>query len=101
MELLLILCTSVLFIFGNAEKARFDNYQVYSLHVASNEQLELMYSIQNHPDGFLFWNNIDMGRDVDLMVPPHKLPDFLELTAKFGINYQLKVENVQRLVFEC
>lgn len=96
MKLLLLVGIFAMIVIGSAEKTRFDNYRVYSVHVATKDHMDLMFSIENNPDGYLFWNSIDMGRDVDLMVPPYKLSEFQELTEKHGISYQLKVENVQQ-----
>jgi hypothetical protein len=34
-----------------AEKARYDNYRVYSLNVETKEQLEVLQAIEEYPDG--------------------------------------------------
>lgn len=34
-----------------SEKARYDNYRVYELFIANQNQLELVKEIQSHPDG--------------------------------------------------
>lgn len=34
-----------------AEKARFDNYRVYSIRVENKEQLSALKKIENNPDG--------------------------------------------------
>lgn len=41
-----LLCGAVL-----AEKARFDNYRVYKVHIRTEEQLELMKQIEANPNG--------------------------------------------------
>lgn len=33
------------------EKARYDNYRVYSIFVENQEQLNLLKEIENNPDG--------------------------------------------------
>lgn len=90
---LLILCCFLAIVY--AEKARFDNYRVFSLKVVNKEQLDVLYTIENDSDGYLFWNSIDIGRIVDIMVPPHKFAEFSELADAYNIEHTLKVDNVQ------
>lgn len=40
----------VLFLAVNAEKARFDNYRVYSLNIENDEQYKWMKYIEEHSD---------------------------------------------------
>ena len=34
-----------------SEKSRYDNYRVYEIFIANQNQLELVKEIQNYPDG--------------------------------------------------
>lgn len=36
---------------ASAEKARFDNYRVYTINIGNEKQLEIMKEIENYPDG--------------------------------------------------
>lgn len=82
----------------NAEtKIRFDNHKVYSLKIKNEEQITVLRSIESHPvDGYHFWNNVVPGKNLDLMVAPHKFQDFQDLADSLAIEYELKVENVQK-----
>ncbi|XP_037038856.1 zinc carboxypeptidase-like [Bradysia coprophila] len=80
------------------EKARFDNYRVYSLNVETVEQLMELKKLDGNSDGFEFWKLADVGREADLMVPPHKFADFEELATELKISYYLKIHNVQALI---
>lgn len=91
---LVLLCSFVAAI----EKARFDNYRVYSLHVETVEQLLELKKLDGNSDGFEFWKLADVGRETDLMVPPHKFADFEELVAALKISSYLKIRNVQEYV---
>lgn len=93
MKLLALLC--VFFAVVAAEKMRFDDNRVYSLVVTNEEQLGWLHRLEIDGDGFLFWNNIAIGSNVDLMVAPHRLSEFEEISAQLGITSELKVENVQ------
>lgn len=91
---LALLCT----IASATEKARFDNYRVYSLNVETVEQLKELKKLDENSDGFEFWKLADVGREADLMVPPHKYADFEELVESLNISYYLKIRNVQEYV---
>lgn len=77
------------------EKARFDNYRVYCLNVETVEQLKELRKLDGNSDGFEFWKLADVGKEADLMVPPHKLADFGELMESMKISHYLKIRNVQ------
>lgn len=96
MKLLVLLCVLIAVI--GAEKVRFDNHRVYSLVATNQDQLDWLNQLEHDRDGYLFWNGISMGRNVDLMVSPQRMSEFNEMSTKFGISGELKVENVQKLV---
>lgn len=89
----ILLCALMVAVY--AEKARFDNYRVYSLNIVNKEQVDIMYRLENSSEGYLFWNSIDLNRIVDVMVPSHKFADIIELANAYNIEYTLKIENVQ------
>lgn len=91
---LALLCT----VASAVEKARFDNYRVYSLNVDTVEQLKELKKLDGNSDGFEFWKLADVGKEADLMVPPHKFADFEELVEALNISYYLKIRNVQEYV---
>lgn len=88
---LALLCVTV----AAVEKARFDNYRVYSLNVETVEQLMELRKLDGNSDGFEFWKLGDVGKEADLMVPPHKFADFEELMEAMKISHYLKIRNVQ------
>lgn len=92
----IIWCLALLWAVASAiEKARFDNYRVYSLNVDTVEQLIELKKLDGNSDGFEFWKLADVGKEADLMVPPHKFADFEELVQSLKITYYLKIRNVQ------
>lgn len=78
------------------EKDRFDNHRVYSVRIDTLEQLQLFQSLEANSDGFLLWNYPVLGDTLDIMVAPHKLAEFSELTTVHDIQTRLKMKNVQR-----
>lgn len=86
----LVLCSSAVF----GEKARFDNYRVYTLKVTSDEQLTTLQEIEEKGT-YEFWSSPTAIKDVDIMVPPHKFAEFDDLVSYLNIDFTLKIENVQ------
>lgn len=79
------------------EKARFDNYRVYSIVVDNNEQLQALQELENSPNGLLFIvPPMHNQTSVEIIVPPHKFADISELCETFNMRKELKVENLQR-----
>jgi hypothetical protein len=50
----LILFTAV----KSLEKARYDNYRVYEISVDNDNQLELLKSIEDNPDGVRYFSKL-------------------------------------------
>lgn len=78
-----------------AQKARFDNYRVFSFDVESDDQATFWHQIEEQFTDYDFWSSAKPGREASVMVPPHKLADFSELAALSNTTFSLKVENVQ------
>lgn len=90
-----LICLALLVGCLSAEKARFDNYRVYSLKVANVEQLEVLQQIEQFPDGYSFWESPFLHRHAEIVVPPHKFGEINEIFDKFRFENTLKVTNVQ------
>lgn len=89
----LLLCTV-----SAEEKARFDNYRVYSLSVENEEQLSILREIDNGKSngGYEFWRGpTSVGRNVDIMVAPHQFGDFSALLSEYKIESTVITRNVQ------
>ncbi|XP_011160261.1 zinc carboxypeptidase [Solenopsis invicta] len=82
-----------------AQKALYNNYKVFKLIPTTETQLEILQELENAYDGFSFWKSPSMvNKQADLMVAPHKLPEFYERMAQIGIPYQLHINDVQKLI---
>lgn len=78
------------------EKDRFDNHRLYAVQVDTLEQLQCIRNLETDSDGFLLWNYPVLGDTVDIMVAPHKLTEFNELTRLHDFQARLKIKNIQR-----
>lgn len=75
-------------------KLRFDNYQVFSVPVLTEEQHDKMKMLEN--GDYIFWNGVKTGRSTDVMISPDKIENFHQQLFSLGLNSTLKVENVQK-----
>lgn len=82
-----------------AEKARFDNYRIYSVSIENDHQLNVLRELQNYPDGITFQAMpTRVSQIVDLIVPPHKFADISELFESYEFKNKIKTENLQKCV---
>lgn len=81
---------------ASADKARYDNYRVYSVSVENEEQLQVLGELEMRPDGTSFLESpIGLNQIADLIVPPHKFADITELFKTYDIKNWLKTKNLQ------
>lgn len=88
--LVLLMCAS-----GFGAKSRYDNYKLFSLTLENVEQVKLLQNLELNSDSYDFWSSPDIGREVDILVPPHKFGEFEDMLTKFNIKYNIKNENIQ------
>lgn len=81
---------------AESKKARFDNYHVYNLKLETNEQLEVIQHLEEHADGYTFFESSLSSKDINIAVPPHKLAEINELLTAQKIKNQIKTENLQK-----
>lgn len=78
---------------------RFENYSVYRVTPWTNLQLANLRQLQETHLGYNFWTDVTtIGRNVDIMVPPHLRYDFEDYLALQRLNSTLSIENVQTLI---
>lgn len=96
-----------------ADKARYDNYRVYSVSVDNQLQLKVLKELAEVSDSvsifeilgepidkdllqYSFWDSPHkVGVSVDLLVPPHQLAHFGELVEKYKFEATLTISNLQ------
>ncbi|KAL0280393.1 UNVERIFIED_CONTAM: hypothetical protein PYX00_001694 [Menopon gallinae] len=83
---------------GSCEKARYDNYQVYSIKPRTPTEVYHLGELWKK-DQFSFWNDpVDVNIPVDIMVAPHQRAQFEELLQEFKFDAKLSIPNVQALI---
>ncbi|CAO1308920.1 unnamed protein product [Diamesa serratosioi] len=96
----IILCTVVVaFVIGSviSERARFDNYRVYSINIENAKQLNILQELNEYPDGYNFWDPPSkVNSKIDLVVPPHQFAHFGELVKALNLKTKVKINNLQQ-----
>lgn len=80
----------------HADRARFDNYRVFEVLVATEQQRQLLEQLEIASDSIQFLDSPVVKRTVELVVPPHKFSDIEEIFEKNSIKYDVKVNNLQK-----
>lgn len=92
---------SVVAICDGHVKQRFDNHQVFSVDVETEQQIETLRRLQdgNYDSGISLWNGLrGRGKSSDVLVAPHKLAEFKDMLSRLGLKSTLVVKNVQTSV---
>lgn len=95
----IVFFSSIFVIF--CEKARFDNYRIYLVHIENEDQLKVIQELETNPNGleFLEMPNIIDGI-AEILVPPHKFAEINELFLKHNLKNEIRTNNVQQLIDE-
>ncbi|KAG5343655.1 CBPA1 carboxypeptidase, partial [Acromyrmex heyeri] len=81
-----------------AEQATFNNYKVIRFNATTLRQAKLFYELTKNHDGFSYWIAPFANKQAELMIAPHKLPEFYEMMKQMQIPYTVFIENVQTLI---
>ncbi|KAL0101516.1 hypothetical protein PUN28_018972 [Cardiocondyla obscurior] len=81
-----------------AEQATFENYKVFKIATATQAQANLLNQLAEVSDGFSFWMAPAAKKQAELMVAPHKLPEFYELMKQIQAPYKVFIDNVESLI---
>lgn len=85
----------------SAERVRYDNYRMYKVNSENAKQLEVLKDLEGSSDSIMFLDGVHLvGADIQIIVAPHKVPDFLEILGKSEIKYELQSRDVQKSLDE-
>lgn len=93
LQLAVILCLAATCF---AAKSRYDNYKLYSMQLQTEEQAKAVVELEKYTDAYDFWSAPSLVRDVDVMIPPHKIAEFEDFLTRFSIPFHVKVEDIQK-----
>lgn len=79
-----------------AAKARYDNYKLYAMQLSTEEQAKAVDELSQNVHSYDFWSDPSLVRDTDVMIPPHKIPEFEDFLTTFNITFHIKEQNIQK-----
>lgn len=80
-----------------AEKARYDNYRVYSVKVENEKQLEVLQELENNEHGVMFMKSPTIAqKSAEIIIPPHKLAHLTDIFNKCGMKSSITVDDLQK-----
>lgn len=92
----LILGVCLLAVACLGERARYDNYRVYKTTASSEAELEVLKNLEGASDSIMFLDGIhSINKPINVVVAPHKVPDFLEIMGTSEVEYELVESNLQ------
>ncbi|XP_011188813.1 zinc carboxypeptidase A 1 [Zeugodacus cucurbitae] len=94
-SLIFALCLAAVAV-SHAERARYDNYRVYRVTASDANELAFLKEMEDSSDSLIFMEGVhSVDRDIEVVVAPHKLPDFLRSLDDKEIDYVLVEKNLQ------
>ncbi|XP_059617060.1 zinc carboxypeptidase-like [Phlebotomus argentipes] len=90
---------SILLALAAADRARFDNYRVYSVSIENQEHLRTLKSVNKGLNGYDFLTEPRIvGSVADIIVAPHLQEDFESLTKDNGLKVELVTADLQKMI---
>ena len=90
----------VIFVFTNRALANllklFIRYQVLQVTVKHRSQLETLIKLHETDPELDFWTEPRTSRPIDIMVPPHRFDDIVDLITSKDMDYTIKIDDVQK-----
>lgn len=75
-------------------KARYDKYKAVKINIATKEQFSAVQDLESL--GYILLGPLrNIGKESNIVVPPHKLAEFEEIVEKFKLNTTIVTENLQ------
>jgi len=96
MKIFLLLALAV--VSSLATTTRYDGYQVFRVLAENQNQFDVLSKLQETTETFDFWSEPALNRDTDIMTPPSHANELVQTLKAFGMSYNVKIEDVQRLI---
>lgn len=92
-----VLSTSVAAGQQSPNAARYDNYRLYRLHLATDEQVTVFQELERLSDSVIFYGHArSVGQDLTVLVAAHKVADFAELVQRYKVENRILVSTNNR-----
>jgi len=82
-----------------SEKVRYDNFQIWTLKIETDAQLEALRGLYFEQNEIQLWSSPDrLGQFLEVVIPPNNLEDFKELVKSLEFKNKLMNDNLQNLI---
>ena len=96
--ILLIMLTGI----NCSNKARYDYYQLYRVHLDNEEQVSLMQELEDRSDSYTFYGHArHVNQDLTILVAASKVADFLDLIIRYDIAGKVLVSFIKYFTIKC
>lgn len=77
---------------GIEDKARYDNYRVYNVHLKTDNQVKIFQEIEAHSDSFIFMGHAGKtNQNLTILVAAHKVADLTDILTSNNVGYKVLV----------
>lgn len=77
---------------GVEDKARYDNYRVYRVHLKTVEQVKIFQQIEAHTDSYMFMGHArEANQNLTILAAAHKVADLTDILTSNNIGYKILV----------
>lgn len=75
-----------------SNKARYDNYRLYRLHIDTEDQVKILQELEEKSDSYTFYGHARKpGQDLTIMVAAAKTAEIHEIMERYEISGQILV----------
>lgn len=83
----------------SSTRVRYDNYNIYQVLPSRLKHLDLLVQLEKSSDSLIFLTPIvAVDKHVNILVAPHKKPEFLNILDDNEVFYELVQENFQQIL---
>ncbi|XP_031627789.1 zinc carboxypeptidase isoform X2 [Contarinia nasturtii] len=78
------------------DKARYDNYRMYSVHLKTEEHVKVFQEIEARSDSYIFMGHArQANQNLSILAAAHKIADLTDIMHQFNISYKVLNYNFQ------
>lgn len=79
---------------GIEDKARYDNYRLYHVHLKTDEQVKVFQQIEAQSDSYIFIGHArEANQNLTILVAAHKVADLTDILAANNVGFKILVSS--------
>lgn len=96
---LIVFFALIYFAHGLDDKARYDNYRIYNVHLKTDDQVKIFQEIEAHTDSYMFMGHPRKANQyLTFLVAAHKVADLTDILNANKFGYTILVSSTPILV---